>query len=264
VSGLEQQKYAIEEQMISIDDEIDRLQRGQESGVITANQLASMRRSRLDLQGSLGAITSEIAKLRQTMAETRLQIVQVKQDYVERAGHELRDIREQLSETTERTMVARDVLDRTVVTAPVRGVLQNIRVHTIGGVVRPAEPVMDIIPLDDDLIISARIQPIDIASVSVGMQAEVRFSSFSSKTTPVMFGTIAVLSQDVIEPTSAGDRPYYSARIQVNEASVPLELRERLLPGMPADIIISTGERTFVEYMLRPMTDMFHKGMREH
>lgn len=264
VSGLEQQKYAIEEQIISIDDEIDRLQRGQESGVITANQLASMRRARLDLQGSLGAITSEIAKLRQTMAETRLQIVQVKQEYVERAGHELRDIREQLSETTERTMVARDVLDRTVVTAPVRGVLQNIRVHTIGGVVRPAEPVMDIIPLDDDLIISARIQPIDIASVSVGMQAEVRFSSFSSKTTPVMFGTISVLSQDVIEPNSAGERPYYSARIQVNEASVPLELRERLLPGMPADIIISTGERTFVEYMLRPLTDMFHKGMREH
>lgn len=263
VVGLQSQSSAIEEQMVSLDEEIDRLQRGQESGVIGANQLASSRRARLNLQGDLGAITSEIAKLRQTISETQLQIVQVGQEFVERAGSELRDIRESLSETTERTMVAKDTLDRTVITAPVRGMLQNIRVHTIGGVIRAAEPVMDIIPLDDDLIIVARVRPIDIDSVSVGMEAEVRFPAFSTKTTPAIFGIVSVMSQDVIEPTQNNAEPYYSARIQVSDTDVPRDIRERLLPGMPADVIISTGERTFVEYLVRPLTDMFYKGMRE-
>lgn len=263
VLGLQAQRDAIQEQIVSLDDELNRLQRGQESGVIGTNQLASSRRARLNLQGDLGAIVSEIAKLRQTISETQLQIVQVQQEFVERAGNELRDIRENLSETTERVMVAKDTLDRTVITAPVRGMLQNIRIHTIGGVVRAAEPVMDIIPLDDDLVILARVRPIDIDSVSIGMEAEVRFPAFSSKTTPAIFGIVSVVSQDVIEPTTNGAEPYYSARIQVSDADVPRDIRERLLPGMPADVIISTGERTFVEYLIRPLTDMFYKGMRE-
>jgi HlyD family type I secretion membrane fusion protein len=263
INGLSLQKDAIEQQMTSLNDEVTRLTRGQETGVIATNQLSSMTRARLELQGELGAITSEVAKLRQNISETELQIIQVNQEFVERAGSELRDVREQLNETTERLHVARDVLDRTVVKAPVRGMLQNIRVHTIGGVIRPAEPVMDIIPLDDDLIIAAQIRPIDIDSVSIGQEAEVRFSAFSSKTTPVIFGRISVVSQDVVQPENPNQAPYYSARIEVADTDVPQDLRERLLPGMPVDVIVSTGERTMFEYFVRPMTDMFNKGMRE-
>ncbi|WP_286722178.1 HlyD family type I secretion periplasmic adaptor subunit [Devosia sp. 63-57] len=263
INGLLLQRDAIEGQMTSLTDEITRMTRGQESGIVATNQLSSMNRSRLELQGELGRLTSEIAKLRQTISETELQIVQLRQEFVERASGELRDLREMLNETTERANVARDVLDRTVVRAPVRGKLQNIRVHTVGGVIRPAEPVMDIIPLDDDLIISAQVRPIDIDSVSVGQQAEVRFPAFSSKTTPAIFGTISVVSQDVIEPTNPNMAPYYSARIEVRDSEVPQDIRERLLPGMPVDVIVSTGERTLAEYFIRPMSDMFHKGMRE-
>ena len=263
VDGLDQQRSAIDNQISSLDEEIERLTRGKKSGVVATNQLASVTRAKLDMQGNHGQIASEIAKLRQTISETKLQIVQVNQEFVERAGNELRDIRDQLNETTERADVARDVLDRTVVRAPVYGMLQNIRVHTIGGVIRAAEPVLDIIPLDDDLIVTAKIRPIDIDSVHVGLDAEVRFSSFSARTTPAIFGKVTVLSQDVIEPTQANQEPYYQARIQVDTKTIPLDLRGRLLPGMPADVIIATGERTLVQYLVKPLTDTFHKSMKE-
>lgn len=263
INGLTLQREAVDGQMASLGEEIDRLTTGQASGVIATNQLSSMNRQRFELQGELGAITSEVAKLQQTISETELQIIQVTQEFVERAGSELRDVREQLNETTERLHVASDVLERTVVRAPVRGMLQNIRVHTIGGVIRPAEPVMDIIPLDEDLIIAAQIRPIDIDSVSIGQEAEIRFPAFSSKTTPAIFGTIATVSQDVIQPENPNMAPYYSARIQVTDSQVPQDIRERLLPGMPVDVIVSTGERTMAEYFIRPMTDMFSKGMLE-
>lgn len=263
VVGLKQQKTAINDQVDSLAEEITRLTKGNNNGVVATNQLASVQRAKLDMQGDYGQIISETAKLHQTISETKLQIVQVKQEFVERAGNELRDIRDQLNETSERADVARDVLDRTVIRAPVYGMLQNIRVHTIGGVIRPAEPVLDIIPLDDDLIVSAKIRPIDIDSVHVGLDAEVRFSSFSARTTPAIFGKVTVLSQDVIEPTQANQEPYYQARIQVDTKTIPLDLRGRLLPGMPADVIIATGERTLVQYLIKPLTDTFHKSMKE-
>lgn len=263
VQGLDQHRTAIDGQIKSLDEEIDRLTKGKNSGVVSTNQLAAVTRAKLDMQGNYGQISSEISRLGQTISETKLQIVQVNQELVERAGNELREIRDQLNETAERADVARDVLERTVVRAPVYGMLQNIRVHTIGGVIRPAEPVMDIIPLDDDLVVTARIRPIDIDSVHVGLDAEVRFSSFSARTTPAVFGKVTVLSKDVIEPTQANQEPYYQARVQVDTKTIPLDLRGRLLPGMPADVIIGTGERTLVQYLVRPLTDTFHKSMKE-
>ena len=263
VNGLEERRTAIDKQVTSLDEEIERLTKGRDRGVVAGNQWAAVARAKLDMEGNHGQIVSEIAKLRQTISETKLQIVQVSQESVERAGNELREIRDQLSETSERTDVARDVLERIVVRAPVYGMLQNIRVHTIGGVIRPAEPVMDIIPLDDDLVVTAKVRPLDIDTVHVGLGAEMRFSSFSARTTPAIFGKVTVLSQDVIEPTQANQEPYYQARIQVDTKTIPLDLRGRLLPGMPADVIIATGERTLVEYMVKPLTDAFRKSMTE-
>nr|WP_247749797.1 HlyD family type I secretion periplasmic adaptor subunit [Rhizobium sp. L58/93] len=263
VAGQLEQRDAVDQQIKSLQAEVQRLTQGQENGAVAINQISQATRALLNMQGDHGSINTEIAKLRQTISETQLQIVQVSQEFVERAGGELRDVRDQLSEATEKAGAAKDVLDRTNIRAPVRGMLQNIRVHTKGGVIRAAEPVMDIIPLDDNLVVTAKVKPIDIDNVKIGLKAEVRFSSFSSRTTPAVFGKVTVLSQDVIEPTQANEAPYYEARIEVDDKDVPPEIRGRLLPGMPADVIISTGERTFAQYIVRPLTDAFHKSMRE-
>lgn len=224
VKGLVQQLGAVSKQINSMQSEIDRLTKGQKTGVVGTNQLSQMTRGQLELDGKHGEITAEIAKLRQTISETELQIVQIRQEFVERAGGELRDIRDQLAEVYERTTVAKDILNRTVIRAPVRGMVQNIRVHTTHGVIRGAEPILDVIPLDDNLIVNAKIRPIDIDSVKLDTEAEIRFSAFSSRTTPAIFGKLTVLSQDVIEPTQQGQEPYYMARIEVDDKDVPLEI----------------------------------------
>jgi HlyD family type I secretion membrane fusion protein len=263
VEAMTQQIGAVDKQILSLNDEVKRLTEGQANGAVAINQLSQVTRAQLDMQGNHGQIEAQIAQLRQTISETKLQIASTNQQFVERAGGEMRDNSDQLNETTEKVRLAKDVLERTTVRAPVRGMLQNIRVHTKGGVIQPAQAVMDIIPLDDNLIITAKIQPIDIENVKVGMKAEVRFSSFSARTTPAMFGKITVLSQDVVEPTQANQAPYYEARIEVDDDSVPADVRGALLPGMPADVIVSTGERTFAQYVIKPLAETFHKSMRE-
>src|SRR5690606_35384247 len=111
------------------------------------------------------------------------------------------------------------------------------------------------IPLDDDLIINARVRPIDIDNVGVGSSAEVRFAAFQSSATPIVFGVLTTVSQDVVHLEDGRSEPYYVARVQVADEDIPLELRGRLVAGMPADVIIATGERTMVEYLMRPLTD---------
>lgn len=263
IDGLEVQLKATEQQRDSLALELERLTKGQESGVVATNQLAQMSRQQWELQGNYGQIVAQIAKSRQSIAETELQIVQISQEFKERAGSELRDLRDQLNEVSERVVLARDVLSRTVIESPVRGMVQEMQIHTTGGVVRPADHILDIIPLDDDLIIHVRVRPIDIDSVAIGSVAEVRFAAFNSNTTPVIFGTVDVLSQDVIQPEDGRSEPYYVARVHVDDKDVPTQIRGRLVAGMPADIIIATGERTLMEYLLKPLEDRFSKGMRE-
>ncbi|MBP0439535.1 HlyD family type I secretion periplasmic adaptor subunit [Tianweitania sediminis] len=263
IVGLEAQRESFAEQQSSMVEEITRLTRGQKGGVVATNQVAQLTRSRIEIEGNLGRIIAETAKVNQTIAETRLQILQISQEFVERASNELREVRDQVNETSERVIQARDVLDRTVIRAPVRGMIQNIQIHTKSGVVRPAEPLMDLIPLDDDLIINARIRPIDIDNVSIGNVAEVRLSAFSSRTTPIIFGTVEVLSQDVVQPEDERVEPYYVARVTVAEKDVPPNVKGRLVPGMPADVIFVGAERTLVQYLTKPMADSFSKGLLE-
>ena len=263
IAGLESQRGSYAEQATSMVDEIKRLTKGQKGGVVATNQLAQLTRSRIEIEGNLGRIVAETAKVNQTIAETKLQILQISQEFVERASNELREVRDQLNETGERVKQVRDILDRTVIRAPVRGMIQNIQIHTKSGVVRPAEPLMDLIPLDENLIINAQIRPIDIDNVAIGNVAEVRLSAFSSRTTPVIFGTVNVVSQDVVQPEDGRTEPYYVARVQVAEHDIPANVKGRLVPGMPADVIFVGPERTLVEYLTKPLRDAFSKGMLE-
>lgn len=261
--GLESQRKAFSEQVSSMTQEIERLTRGQEGGFVATNQVAQLSRTRMELEGNLGQVIASIAKVKQSVAETELQILQISQEFAERASTELRDIRDQVHEVSERVKQAQDVLTRTVIRAPVRGMVQNIQIHTTSGVVRPAEQIMEIIPLDDDLIVNARIRPVDIDNVSLNGMAEVRFPAFSSRTTPVIFGTVSTVSQDIIQPDDSRVEPYYLARVEVPEAEIPAELRGRLVPGMPSEVIFVSGERTLVQYLVKPLQDAFSKGLLE-
>ncbi|MBS3647079.1 HlyD family type I secretion periplasmic adaptor subunit [Pseudaminobacter sp. 19-2017] len=264
VSGLDAQEKSLTEQRDSLAEQTGRMEAGQKKGYVSANQLAELMRGGMEIEGNLGRLLADRAKANEAITETKLRILQLDQEFIERASTELRDIRDKISEVAERVKQAQDVLDRTVIRAPVHGMVQNVKIHTKSGVVRPAEPLMEIVPLDDELIINARVRPLDVDEVAVGGTAEVRFPAISGRKTPVIFGSVQVVSPDVIQPDNPQIEPYYNARIAVSEKEIPQEVRKRLQAGMPAEVIVAGGERTMVQYLVRPLTDAFSKGLLEN
>ncbi|MDB5474262.1 MAG: prsE [Devosia sp.] len=263
IAGLTVQRDAIERQQASIDAEIARLRGGESTGVVRTNQITAMDRDSAALVGSYGQLVSQSAQAHQSIIETDLQIVQITQEYQERAASELKDTVAELNELTERLVVAEDVNSRTLIRAPQSGIVQNIRVHTTGGVVRPADTIMEIVPQDEALVINAQVRPLDIDSLAPGQVSEIKFPAFSSRNLPTIFGTVDVLSPDLIYPEDSREPAYYLARISVPEENVPEMIKGRILPGMPADAIIVTGERTMVDYLVKPIRDSLDKSMRE-
>ncbi|KKC33960.1 HlyD family type I secretion periplasmic adaptor subunit [Devosia psychrophila] len=263
ITGLTVQHDAVLEQKLSLEDEIARLKSGQSSGVVSANQITAMERDGAALAGGYGQLLAQLAQARQSIIETELQIVQITQEYQEDAAVELKDTVTEINELSERLTVAEDVRDRTLIRAPQSGVVQNIKLHTAGGVLRPAETIMEIVPQDEQLIISARIRPLDIDSVAPGQMSEVKFPAFSNRSMPTIMGTVDVVSADLIYPEPGRGDPYYEARISVADVDVPDLIKGRLLPGMPADAMIITGERTLMDYLVKPISDSLDKSMRE-
>lgn len=263
IAGLTVQHDAVLQQQASLQSEFDRLRSGQQTGVISSNQISRLERDLSVLFGDSGQLQAQLAQARQSIIETELQIVQVTQEYQETAAQEAKDTLTEINDLSEKMTVADDVRDRTFIRAPQSGVVQNIKVHTAGGILRSAETLLEIVPQNEELIISARVRPLDRASVSVGLAAEIKFSAFSSRALPIILGRLDVVSADLIYPDPGRGEPYYEARISVDDDHIPLEVKQRLAPGMPADAIIITGERTLVDYLIKPLAESLDRSMRE-
>lgn len=151
-------------------------------------------------------------------------------------------------------------MHRIDVTAPVSGTVQNLKVFTIGGVIKPGEVLLEVVPDQDALIVQAHVSPHDMDRMSPGMQAQVRFTSFKSNILPVILGRVESVSRDrLFDETTR--QPYFLAQVVVDD--IPTELRDRLVAGMPADLVFPTGERTVLNYLVRPMQDRMNSAFRE-
>jgi len=153
-------------------------------------------------------------------------------------------------------------LSRIVIRAPEDGMILGMKVHTIGGVVSPATPLLDIVPSVSDLIVEAQVSPIDIDRVSVGKPADIRFSAFKSSTTPVIKGVVRHVSADRLINEETG-MPYYLARVALTEEGARALGSLTLQPGMPAEVLINTGTRTMLQYLMQPATDAFARSLIE-
>lgn len=263
IEGLKLQKSALERRMTNFGDMIDRMTEGQEKGLVGSNILSQRKDELIQIEASLGRIISEIAQAKNVINETELEALQAEQQFRERANDELEEIRSELSELRQRRKVAEDVLRRTEIRAPGSGTIQNLKVHTVGSVIRAGDVLMELVPEDEELLINARVSPRDIDNVSPGLETEVRFTAFKARLTPIMLGRVQSVSNDVITPDNQQDPPYYLARIEVNEADIPEEISGRLTAGMPADLIITTGERTVANFIVSPLMDAVRKSLIE-
>ena len=263
IEGLELQKSALKRRVENFMSMIERMRSGEDKGLIQKNIMSQREDEMIQIEASLGQVISEIARARNGINETKFEKLQIGQEYRQRANTELEEIRAEISELEQRKKVAQDTLDRREITAPGSGTIQNLKVHTIGSVIQAGEVLMELVPKDENLIINARVAPRDIDNVSEGLDTEVRFTAFKTKLTPIMLGHVRSVSDDIITPENPQDPPYYLARIDVDDENIPKEIKGRLSAGMPADVIITTGERTVANFIASPLLDAVRKSMIE-
>jgi HlyD family secretion protein len=263
IAGLQQQRDALDRRLENFEQMVARMREGSDQGLVQANLLSQRQDELIQIEADLGRVISEIATAKNSISETELQRLQVRQEYRERASSELEKIRSEISEYRERAKVAQDVLARTEITAPDSGTIQNLKVHTEGSVIRPGDVLMELVPEDEQLIINARVAPNDIDNVEPGMETEVRFTAFKARLTPIVLGSVQSVSNDVIEPSNGQEPPYFLARIHVADEDIEESVRERLTAGMPADVVVTSGERSVLTYLSAPLMDAVRKSMTE-
>jgi len=261
--GYEMQLAALQKRFELRSALFDRMRTGEERGVIESNRLSELQDSVIQIEASIGEVTSQIAQVNAAAGEARLNILKLKQEYSERANTEFKQERSELAEVDERLNVTRDRLRRTTITAPITGKVQNLTVTTQGSVIRPGEILMQIVPSDEILLVDAHIAPTDVDNVYPGLQTEVRFSAFKARLADVVLGEVLSISTDVVTPSDSTIPPYYLARIKIDDDLLSDEVRKGLTAGMPAGVVILTGERSVLQYITAPLADAFSKSLRE-
>jgi epimerase transport system membrane fusion protein len=223
----------------------------------------------LEQERKLGMLRSEVAdhrsainQTRLQINETKLQILQVDKDFNSDVVKQLAEVQTKIYDLQEKASSLEDRLSHIVIRAPDAGMVIGMTVHTIGGVVRAATPLLDIVPSVSELVIEAQVAPVDIDRIAIGKRADIRFGAFNSSTTPVIEGEVSSVSADRLINEKTGVA-YYLARVRVTEAGVQALGERKLLPGMPADVLIITGERTLLHYLMQPARDAISQSMIE-
>ena len=231
--------------------------------MVQLTRVTALERDAARLEGERGSLVSSIAQTKGKMTETELQILQIDQDLRTEVGKELAEIRGKLAELVEKRVAAEDQLKRVDIRAPQDGVVHQLSVHTVGGVITPnGEPLMLIVPEADALTVEAKIQPQDIDQVRIGQKAVLRFSAFNQRTTPELTGEVSRVSADVTKDEKTGIS-FYTVRIGLTMAEIARLNGLKLVPGMPVESFIQTGERTVISYLTKPLADQLAKAWRE-
>lgn len=262
IGGLELEQQAAKSQIGYVQDQLADYQGLLDKKLIQKSAVVQLQREKANLEGIIGRSTAEIAKARSSMSEAELQKSQIKRKFLEDVNAQIVEVRQRAADLRQKIVVASDVFNRLVVKAPRSGTVQNLKVFTIGAVVRAGEPLLDIVPDNEALIIQAQVSPIDVDNVKTGMRAEVRLPSFTAKNLPSMFGEIRSISGDRLVNEQRGDS-YFLALVEVDPSTLPEAVAQELKPGIPASVLIPTGERTVLEYIIDPFLDRMHGALRE-
>lgn len=231
-------------------------------GFTDKQRLRELERAYASAAGEAADLKATIASTEIQIGETRLQIIQTENEFQNEAANQLAEVQNQLKDIRERITATTDVVRRTDVRAPITGVVNNLQVHTEGAVLNPGSPIAEVVPEGDDLIIEAAVAPIDIDRVHEGLEAMVRMSSFNGKSVPTLYGTVQTLSADAIQDPNT-NTSYYMARIALTPQSMEDLQGLELIPGMPAEVFISTGSRTFLQYVMKPLSNAAARALRE-
>ncbi len=262
IAGFDAQIKSKQTQSDLIAQELEGVQALWEKRLTPLTRLTSLQREAARIDGERGQLVSGIAETRGKISEAELQLVKLDQDFRADVMKDLREAQDKESELIERVVAAKDQVTHIDLRAPVNGVVHQLSVHTVGGVVTPAEVMMVVVPESDELQIDARLPPDQIDQVRKGQDAKVRFPAFNQRTTPELTGIVSHVSADITkdQPSSPG---YYTVRVSLPGGEFARLGERQLIAGMPAELFIQTGSRTMMSYLFKPITDQLNRMFRE-
>ena len=261
IIGLEAQLEAKREQFELMSDNRSDLETLREKGLVQRDRITTLESQIIDLKGAQGQLQAEIARVKGAINETRLQSIQVEEERRSEALGQLREVRTRLATLQQERITALERLGRLQVLAPQSGLVHNLQVHTIGGVVQAGAPLMQIVPDTEALVLSAHVRPQDIDKVSLDQTARIRFPSFDMRTTPELLGTVLRIGADV-SVDEATRLSYFEVRVGLDEAERAKLGDQALRPGLPAEVFIGTGLRTAASYIVKPLADQIIHAFR--
>ncbi len=262
IAALEAQRAAGRRQLVLIQEEVDAVSEIVAKGYERKSRLLGLMRQAAELDGNQGDLANRIAQAREGIAQAEQEMLGLRADRQSEVAAELREAQTRRAEIAEKLAAAQVRQTRRDLLAPESGTVVNLRHFVAGAVVAPGAAVLDLVPSDDALVIEARVNPTDIDVVHAGLSAKVVLTAFKTRTTPQIDGTVTRVSADALTDERSG-QPYYAARVTVDAAQLGALKDVRLQPGMPAETLIVTGERTLLTYLTQPIQDSFRKAFRE-
>jgi HlyD family type I secretion membrane fusion protein len=262
ISGIKQQKASTERQLELIKVELADSRTLFSKGLAQKSKVLALERAATSLNGDRGEQTARVARAQQNITEAQAQIMAVRKDWFEKSASDLRETQGKIAVLREKVSAALDIAERTVVRAPLRGIVVKLYVHSLGAVIQSGQPLLDLLPSDTGMVVEARIKPDDIDMVSPGSDAQLRFPALRSRITPSIPGKVVYVSADrLLDATT--HQPYYTARITMASELSTKVAALKIYPGMPVDVFVNTGERTPLQYLLGPLSDVIAHSWRE-
>jgi HlyD family type I secretion membrane fusion protein len=263
IKGLVAQGNEVKKQNVLVNEEVSAVSALLAKGLEQKPRLLALQRRKSELDGEAAKHFSEIAAIKSSISEAHLQIINVQNDYLKDVMTQLKEAQQQVGDLQEKIQASGDILKRTVITAPQAGKVTGLKYHTIGGVITPGAAIMDIVPQDDHLIIEAQIRPQDIDVVHEGLPAKVMLTAFKSRFVPRLEGKVIQVSADKFTNEKTGEG-FFLARIEIHEGALAKLTKNIVLyPGMPAEVFITTGELTFLQYLASPIIDSMRRSFKE-
>jgi HlyD family secretion protein len=263
IGGLTAQEAAKEKEIALIEKELVGVRSLYEQHLVQLTRLTTLERDAARLNGERAQYIASRAQAKGKITETELQIIQVDKDMVSEVSKDLRETNDKIGEFVERKVTAEDQLKRVDIRAPQDGMVLQNNVHTVGGVITAGDAMMMIVPQADDLSVEAKVDPKDIDKLSIGQKTLMRFSAFNQRTTPELNGLVTRVSADVTTDQRTG-QSYYTIRVSLPPSEVArLGDNNKLIPGMPVEAFVQTGDRTMMSYLIKPLHDQLMRSFRE-
>lgn len=262
IRGLAAQEDAKSREIELVEKELAAVRILYAQNLVQISRMTTVEREAARLSGERAQLIASRAQARGKIAETELQIIQVDKDVLSEVSKDLREANDKVGEAVERKIAAEDQLRRIEIRAPQDGMVLQSTVHTVGGVISAGEAIMMIVPQGENLSVEAKVNPQDIDKVQIGQKTLLRFSAFNQRTTPELNGIVSRVSPDTTTDQRTG-QAYYTIRISMSPEEVARLGEVKIIPGMPVEAFVQTGERTMLSYLAKPLHDQLMRAFRE-